>query len=539
MVSGKGVLSFIFVFLALCLQAQDNRYMVFFEDKQGTAFDISNPSAFLSERAVERRMRQGLQVAEQDLPVSGAYVDGVKSAGATVMHTTRWMNGVLVSCDEGTRAALESLPYVSSIEQVAPGGKPSASGRRKVSSRKSDSSESSESLVNANQLSLIGLDEMHAAGFTGEGIHIAVMDAGFPGVNTAPAFGHIFNDNRLIDTYDFVHDDPDVFVQSNHGTNVLSVIAGYIPDVYTGGAFGASFHLYITEDVSGEYRIEEYNWLFAAERADSAGADIISTSLGYNTFDDPAMNYEKSDLDGKTTVIARAAQWASERGMAVVVSAGNEGNNAWGIIATPADNENVLAVAATNANGVRSPISSVGPSADGRIKPDVGAMGIGVSVINPAGGLGMASGTSLAAPLVTGLLAGIWQKYPHLSSEALLEAVRSTASQAENPDNFLGYGIPNFRAVSNMLDWQPQDKPMIVAPNPVTDTLLIRPDDPEQESCIVEIISLQGQILSSQVASFDWIAQGFQADCSKLPAGMYFLRVRTGQEVYSFKVVKL
>lgn len=536
MVSGKGALSFVFLLIAFSLQAQDNRYMVFFKDKEGTTYSIDNPSEFLGARALERRVRQGLQVVEEDLPVSGVYLDGVKAAGASVMHTTRWMNGALVSCDEDIRADLEALPFVSRVERVAPGGKPSASGRRKVSSR---TTESGESLVTSNQLSLIGLDEMHAAGYTGEGVHIAVMDAGFPGVNTATAFGHIFEDNRLIDTYDFVHDDPDAFVQSNHGTNVLSVIAAYIPDVYTGGAYGASFQLYITEDVSGEYRIEEYNWLFAAERADSAGADIISTSLGYNTFDDPAMNYDKGDLDGKTTVIARAAQWASERGIAVVSSAGNEGNNSWKMITTPADNEYVLAVAATNANGVRSPISSVGPSSDGRIKPDVGAMGIGVSVVNPSGTLGMASGTSLAAPIVTGLLAGIWQKYPHLTNQALLDAVRTTASQADNPDNLLGYGIPNFQGVSNMLDWQPQDKPMIVAPNPVTDTLLIRPDEPEQETCVVEIISLQGQILSSQVATFDWVARGFQADCSKLPAGMYFLRVRAGQEVHSFKVVKL
>jgi serine protease AprX len=166
-------------------------------------------------------------------------------------------------------------------------------------------------------------------------------------------------------------------------------------------------------------------------------------------------------------------------------------------------------------------------------------MGVGVSVVNPSGNLGMASGTSLAAPIVTGLLAGIWQKYPHLSNLELLDAVRSTASQAENPDNLLGYGIPNFRAVSNLLDWQPQDKPMVVAPNPVTDTLVIRPDEPEDEKVVVEILSLQGQVLSSQEARFDWIARGFQADCSKLAAGMYLLRVRTGQEVYSFKVVKL
>lgn len=532
----RGAILILF-FAVFAAQAQDNRYMVFFKDRAGTSFSTSDPAEYLSTRAIERRNRQGLVVIEQDLPVNENYIQGIAATGADVVHATRWMNGVLVSCSDATLSALQSLPYVKSIELVAPGGKPSASGRRRTNARTTDTS---ETMITANQLSMLGIDEMHASGYTGEGVYIAVLDAGFPGVNTAAAFSHIFDDNRLVDSYDFVHDDPDAFVQSNHGTNVFSVIGGYVPDAYTGGAHDASFQLYITEDVSGEYRIEEYNWLFAAERADSAGVDIISTSLGYNTFDDPAMNYTKDDLDGITSVIARAAQWASERGIAIVSSAGNEGSNAWETITTPADNEGVLAVAATNSAGVRSPISSVGPSADGRIKPDVGAMGIGVSVVNPAGTFGTASGTSLAAPLITGLLAGVWQKYPQLTNSQLLEAIRSSASQAENPDFLLGYGIPNFKAIENKLDWLPQGQPMTVSPNPVTDTLVIRPDDPEKSAtCVVEILSLQGQVLSRQEVPFDWLRKGYEADCSKLAAGMYFLRVRSGEEVYSFKVVKL
>lgn len=533
----KGLILLMLCVPAFILNAQDNRYMVFFKDKAGSSYSISDPSAFLSARAIERRNRQGLVAITQDIPVNENYIQGVSATGASVVHATRWMNGVLVSCDEATLSSIQALPYVDRFEFVAPGGKPASSGRRRISAR---TTETGESLVTANQLSLLGLDDMHTSGYTGEGVYIAVLDAGFPGVNTAGAFSHIFEDNRMIDTYDFVHDDPDAFVQSNHGTNVFSVIAGYVPDAYTGGAYGASFQLYVTEDVGGEYRIEEYNWLFAAERADSTGADIITTSLGYNTFDDPSMNYSKDDLDGLTSVIARAAQWASDRGIAVVSSAGNEGSNSWETITTPADNESVIAVAATNSAGVRSPISSVGPSADGRIKPDVGAMGIGVSVVNPAGTFGMSSGTSLAAPLVTSLLAGVWQKLPHLQGRKLIEAVRLSASQAENPDFLLGYGIPNFQAIVNKLEWLPQDRPMTVSPNPTPDTVIIRPaDSTKATTCFVEILSLQGQVLSSQEVAFDWIRKGFEADCSKLAAGMYLLRVRTGEEVYSFKVVKL
>lgn len=533
-----GIIGILFL-LAFTLNAQDNRYMVFFKDKSGSAYSVSEPSEFLSPRAVERRQRQGLTTIPQDIPVNDTYIQGVSATGASVVHATRWMNGVLVSCDEATLASIRSLPYVADAELVAPGAKPSSSGRRRITSRMT---EAGESMVTANQLSMLGLSEMHTAGYTGEGVFVAVLDAGFPGVNTADPFSHLFADNRIVDTYDFVHDDPDAFVQSNHGTNVLSVIAAYVPDAYTGGAYGASFQLYVTEDVSGEYRIEEYNWLFAAERADSVGADIITTSLGYNTFDDPTMNYSKDELDGMTSVIARAAQWASDRGMAIVSSAGNEGSNSWETITTPADNENVMAVAATNSSGIRSPISSVGPSADGRVKPDVGAMGIGVSVVGPSGAFGSASGTSLSAPLITSLLAGVWQQYPQLSSRELLQAVRNSASQAENPDFLLGYGIPNYKAIVNLLEWQSQDRPMTVFPNPLTntDTVFIRPGDPaDATTCVVEILSLQGQVLSSQQVTFDWIRKGFAADCSKLTEGMYLLRVRTGTEVYSFKVVKL
>ncbi|HEY4655748.1 MAG TPA: S8/S53 family peptidase [Cyclobacteriaceae bacterium] len=527
----------IIYFLAFAAHAQDNRYLIFFKDKEGTTFSTSDPTAFLSERAVERRTRQRLVVIAQDLPVNPNYVQGVSSTGANVLHPTRWMNGVLVECDETMLAGIQALPYVDRVELVAQGSKPENSGRRRSTARSTDAG---ESLVTANQLSMLGIDEMHASGYHGEGVNIAILDAGFPGVNTAGAFSHIVDEDRLITTYDFVHDDGDVFVQSNHGTSVFSVIGAYIPDAFTGGAYGASFQLYITEDVASEYRIEEYNWLFAAERADSAGADIISTSLGYNTFDDPTMDYSKADLDGITSVIARAAQWASDRGIAVVSSAGNEGSNSWETITTPADNEYVLAVAAVTPGGVRSPISSIGPSADGRIKPDVAAMGIGVSVVNAAGNLSTSSGTSLSAPLITSLLAGVWQRYPGLTSGELMEAVRSSASQAENPDFLLGYGIPNFEAIVNKLDWEPQDRQLSISPNPVTDTLTIRPDDPSETStCFVEILSLQGQVLSSQEVEFDWIKKGFQADCSKLAAGMYFLRIRTGEEIFSFKVVKL
>ncbi|HEX5170567.1 MAG TPA: S8 family peptidase [Cyclobacteriaceae bacterium] len=525
--------------ITTCVQAQDNRYMVFFKDKTGTPYTISAPEQFLSARAIERRNRQGIAVNERDMPVVPGYVQAIKDLGVEVMYPTRWMNGVLVQCPSTSLPVIESLSFVQGTEFVAPGEKPFSSGRRKFNARKASASGDQPT---DNQLTMIGIPDMHDAGYHGEGMIIAVFDAGFEGVNTAEAFQPVFSEDRLNTTvsYDFVYDQPDVFRHDDHGTGVLSVIAGYVPDAFTGGAYKANYQLYVTEDVKSEYRIEEYNWLFAAERADSAGADIINSSLGYNTFDLSSMDYSKSDLDGQTAVVSKAAQLVSQRGMIVVCSAGNEGNNSWQLITPPADNKYVLAAAAVNSLGERSVTSSVGPSADGRIKPDVAALGVGVTIIKPSGSIGTSSGTSFSSPLIASLVAGVWQRYPDLKATEITNAIRSSASQANNPDVFLGYGMPNFKAVVNMLEWKPQEELLVVYPNPVVDTLTIRPRSPiEVSTCRVEVISLQGQTIADRQIEFDWLDRDFQTDFSDLASGMYFLRIWIDKQIFSYKLIKI
>ncbi|MBA4054558.1 MAG: hypothetical protein C0490_07595, partial [Marivirga sp.] len=339
---------------------------------------------------------------------------------------------------------------------------------------------------------------------------------------------------------DFVYNSDNVFQYDEHGTEVFSVIAAYQENNFTGGSYEANYQLYVTEDVNTEYRIEEYNWLFAAERADSAGVDVINSSLGYYDFDDTSMNYPKSAMDGKTTVITRAAQFAADRGIIVVCSAGNEGGIAWQIITAPADAEDVLAIASVNSTGQRSGSSSIGPAADGRIKPDVAAMGVNTSVIKPDGTTGSASGTSLSSPLVTSLVAGVWQRYPELSNKEIMDAIRSSASQAANPDNFLGYGIPNFKAIVNYLELTPQENVFEVFPNPIlTDTFTIKPFDPGQvTSCRVELVSSQGQVLYRADANFSWLNRTYTANLSQFVAGMYYLRIWWGDKRYVYKLVK-
>jgi subtilisin family serine protease len=448
------------------------------------------------------------------------------------------MNGVLVQCTSSLLPSIEALPFVDRTELVAPGQKPLSSGRRKFNSRKVSSQVEQPT---DNQLTMIGIHDMHQADIRGEGVTIAVLDAGFEGVNTAEAFQHIFTEGRINTdvSYDFVFDQSDVFRHDDHGTGVLSVMAGYVADAFTGGVYKATYQLYVTEDVGSEYRIEEYNWLFAAERADSSGVDIINSSLGYNTFDLSSMNYSHADLDGETAIVSKAAQLASQRGILVVASAGNEGNNSWQLVTPPADNQYVLSAAAVNSAGERSTTSSKGPSADNRIKPDVGALGIGVSIIKPSGSIGTSSGTSFSSPLIASLAAGVWQRYPDMTNMEITNAIRSSASQADNPDNLLGYGIPNFKAVVNLLEWKPQDELIIVFPNPVVDTLTIRPRSPvEITSCRVEVVSLQGQIIAERNIDFNWLDRNFQTDFSELASGMYFLRIWLDERIFSYKLVK-
>jgi subtilisin family serine protease len=522
------------------VSAQENRYMVFFKEKTGVPYDVSAPIEFLSQKAIDRRLKQSIDITEQDLPVNPAHVEGVRNAGASAFFTTRWMNGVLVHCDPGVLPALQTLEFVDRVELVAPGPEPSG-GRRSANLRRKNHHTGIET---ESQLRMIGIDRMQEADYKGQGVTMAVFDSGFPGVNVFPAFEHIFSGETFNDSvsYDFVHHSNDVFHYDDHGTQVLSVIAANIPDAFTGGAYEVNLQLYVTEDVPTEYRIEEYNWLFAAERADSAGVDIISSSLGYYDFDDASMNYTVAQMDGKTTVVSQAAQWAADRGILVIVSAGNEGTIAnWRIITAPADARDVLAIGGVNSSLQKNPSSSMGPTADNRIKPDLAALGAAVKVVNGNGQISTASGTSLSTPLISSLAAGVLQRYPDLTNKEVMDLLRKTASQAHNPDNLLGYGIPNFTSVVNYQENVPQTEVFEVFPNPlVDDTLTISPLDPEViDSWDIQIISAQGQILAKNTTTFNWLNRIYRADMSRMASGIYYIRVFSEQKRYTFKVVKL
>lgn len=520
--------------------AQVNRYLVFFKDKAGTSYETSAPLEFLSQRAVDRRIQQGLSITTADFPVNANYILGVRAAGANTFFATRWMNGVLVQCDVSLLPAIESLPYVDRVELVAPNERLLVGGRRRAELKTKEIKTASSTQF---QLQMLGLDEMHNAGHRGNEIVVAVFDGGFQGVDTAQPFQHIFDDDRMNLTVstDFVRNSNDVFQYDDHGTQVFSVIAAFQDGVFIGGSYEAEYQLYVTEDVSSEYRIEEYNWLFAAERADSAGVDVVNSSLGYYDFNDSGMNYSQSAMDGKTTVVSKAAQMLADRGVIVVCSAGNEGNVAWKLITAPADAKDVLAVANVNSAGLRAGSSSIGPAADGRIKPDVAALGVNTSVVKPSGALGSASGTSLASPLVTSLAAGVRQRYPQLSNIDIINAIRKSASQSSNPDNLLGFGIPNFTAVVNYIEQSHQENVFEVYPNPVTkDSITISPFDPNLvRSCKVEVVTSQGQTVYEASVKFSWANRTHTSYVTSLPSGVYFMRISWGDKRFTYRVVKV
>lgn len=519
------MLALLLLMLSVAVHAQ--QYMIFFTDKNNTAYSIDNPQAFLSERALARRAKNNVSVTEQDFPVNATYVQQLRDAGAVVQYTTRWMNGALVSCDASLLSALTALDFVSGYELVVP-----ASSGSRVTTIDKFEAENTTTTLNATQNNMLALDIMHADGYRGEGVVIAVFDGGFNNVNTGNAFTHIFNDSRFNAeaSFDFKGYSGNVFQYHHHGANVLSIIAAVRDGEYTGAAPNAEFQLYVTENVSYEYRIEEYNWLFAAERADSAGADIINSSLGYYYFDDPAMDYTKAQMDGETPVITRAAELAVQRGILVVTSAGNEGNNAWGIITAPADGEHVLAVGSITSSFAKSTFSSVGPTADGRIKPDVVAMGSGTTYISTAGTISTGSGTSYSAPIVTGLAAGLIQKYPELTVYQIMDTIKLKASQAANPDNQLGYGIPRYTDVITSIDTEPLQ--LKLYPNPVTDKLTIQGVDATVQLHIVNTMGVKQPVqalLENERVTVDF---------KSFAAGIYMITVQQGTRTKVFRVFK-
>ena len=438
-------------------QGTVRRHLVYFRDKTGTPYSVAQPQAFLSARAVARRSRQGIAVLPRDLPVNPAYVNQIRGLAGSprVLYTSRWFNAAVISCDSTTLIRITQLPTVRRAStlnrQLVAKPVPSSPVQVPVVVARGTQATRAQYGSAYRQNLQIGALAMHDAGFRGEGMHIAVFDAGFPGVNQISALQPLFLQQRLVSTRNFVDGGTSVYLRNPHGTNCLSAMAGNQTGFYIGTAPRASYSLCITEDTGSEHPVEEANWLAAAEFADSSGVDVISSSLGYTTFDPPSVSYTYADMNGRNAISTRAATMAARVGMLVVSAAGNEGDDPWHYISAPADADSIMSVGAVDSLGSHAFFSSYGPTADGRIKPTLAAMGFAASVLSANGSAFRGSGTSYACPILAGMAAGFWQANPTLTAQQVIAALRATASQANNPDNVLGYGIPNFLTAYNVL----------------------------------------------------------------------------------------
>ena len=470
--------------LFLCINnafAQD-RYVIHFANKNNSPYSINNPQQFLSQRAIDRRTKQGIVIDQSDLPVNPSYVTGVASTGAIVLNTSRWLNTATVQITNPAQLnMISALSYVSSVGNVGRYGH-QKNGNEKFADEKihtpviNNSSFLRTNSFNYGQASvqtqMISINALHDLGYAGEGMLIALLDGGFMDANIMPALDSVFANNQVIATWDFVSNDANVYDDNWHGASVFSCIAANVPGEMVGTAPHAQFLLLRSEDVNSEYIIEEYNYASAAEYADSAGADVIHSSLGYTTFDDPSQNHTYADMNGNTAPATIAADLAAKKGIIVTSSAGNEGNSQWNYISVPADGDSILAVGAVDQQAMYSSFSSNGPSADGRIKPDVAAVGGGTFLYMPFNpSVVQASGTSFSGPIIAGAAACLWQSWPSKKNMEIVQAIKRSANQYFNPDTLLGYGIPNFNTAYTVLSLGeinfPSNESLHVYPNPV------------------------------------------------------------------------
>lgn len=440
-------------------QIATNIYWVKFTDKANSPYSIDNPEEYLSARALERRARLGIEIDEYDIPVNPQYLQAVADCGAQLLNPSKWLNGVSVYTNsQSVVDAINALEFVETVRNCP--NYPEAQRDKEIWMENEMKTSGSPVMSRGYyggaeiQVNQLRVNELHDMGFDGTGIHIAVLDGGFISADVHPAFDNMRAEGRLLGIRDFVFGSESVYSQSTHGTSCLSTMAAYVPNTMVGTAPKASYYLFHTEDGEGENIVEEYNWVSGAELADSLGVDLCTTSLGYIDFDMPQWDHPVSHFDGHTAPMTIGAEIAVSRGMICTNSAGNEGDG-YCTLGIPADAEHIITVGAVDDQGYRADFSSVEPTYDGRIKPDVMAMGEGTYVAgNPQGWYGPyynGNGTSFSNPVLAGAVACLRQARPNASVQEICDAVRMAGNNANNPNSYDGYGIPDFVEALNLM----------------------------------------------------------------------------------------
>lgn len=558
----KRILGLLQLFLVSGLvQAQYDRHVVAFTDKAGTPYTFNNPSAYLSPRAIDRRTRYGISIDSTDLPVTPRYLDSIRSVpNVQVLNVSKWMNQVAIRTDDpAALAKIQSFPFVKTVNAVAPRLRPDLPPTRNKFDQETANgpafpfaARENGTDVNYgqtfNQVHIHNGEFLHDRGFQGQGMVIAVLDGGFSTYKTNPAFDSIRLNGQVLGEWDFVHNATNTDGFSGHGMNCLSTIAANRPGTMVGTSPQSKFWLFVTEDVSSEYPIEEHFWVCGAEYADSVGSDLISSSLGYQDFDDPSFDHLYAERDGKTTLITRAANLAAKKGMIVMNSAGNYGAQSSQIkfVSCPADGDSVVAVGAVNSAGNIAGFSSWGPNSAGKIKPNVSSVGQGTIIANGAGNPVGGNGTSFANPNMAGLVSCLWQAFPEFNNMKVIDALQKSAHKYTTPDDRFGYGIPNMRTAYYILK---ADKSRLqfgptgwfrAQPDPFTDQI-----DAEFISEISGEVRLYlrnglGTKLDSVILTTDSldVRQHSFTNLGGLPGGVYFVNYKTATKDTSISLTK-
>lgn len=535
------------------------KFQVVFSDKGRVEAQSLRANQYLSEASIERRKIQNIPIEYNDYPVNPEYITQLREKGYVILNKSRWFNSVSVYCDDSIAVAeIQKLPFVAEVRPVTKVLSSSREEHKLAEHQKNltrfrspvgkaSVQQNSSSLygVYKGQTEQIGLTTLHEMGFKGGDMTVAVLDAGFYNGDRIPFFDSLRRENRILGTRDFVQGNDSVYEDNAHGMSVLSCMAANIPGLAIGTAPHAQYWLLRTEDAGSEYIIEEDNWVAAAEFADSVGAWIINSSLGYTVYDDPQTSHAYSDLDGNTTRITRGADIAASKGILVVNSAGNSGDNSWRYIGAPADADSVLTIGAVDSLGNYASFSSQGPSADGRIKPNVSCTGQATWIVTGSGNLGRANGTSFSSPILAGAAACLWQAFPDASNMEIFKAIEQSAHQFDNPDYFVGYGIPNFTRAFGILKKARntdanRDSLLNVYPNPAVGSLVIDFYSATEQQIQISVTKLSGKRVQDQrVKVLPFYNNPIQFDFSRrMSSGNYIITVTNAAgQVFSRRIV--
>ncbi|MBT6164002.1 MAG: S8 family serine peptidase [Crocinitomicaceae bacterium] len=536
-------------------QTAPNRYWVQFEGKEQselaaghtTSFSVQEPERFLSDRALQRRANQSIVVTAHDLPIAPSYIAALAGIEEIqVILKSKWFNAVTVQLRDTTFdiTTLLDLPMVSAVKSVVQTG-----SKREPMIEAVDAPvvrtgvETTESYGQGwEPLVQLHGQWLHGLGFRGQGMWIAILDAGFENAEHLPIFERMRQEGRMRSGLDAMNSQGGLYAHHRHGTAVLGTIAGNLEDSLIGTAPESTFWLYRTEDAYSEYLIEEDYWVAAAEHADSIGVDLINTSLGYSQFDDSTMNHVYADLNGITTRISQATSWAAEKGMLCVTSAGNSGSAPWHFITAPADAEGILTVGAVDLSGEHAAFSGWGPTADGRVKPDVMALGVQAAYPFADGTIRNGNGTSFSSPILCGVAACLWQAFPEATAHDIRHAIISSAHLAAAPNDSMGNGIPDMRKAFKILDdngagqWEENahEKQLLLFPNPSRDGTIRWIYTGKEAPDLWRIRNARGQ-LTAEGSLPEWTTwnghhQGW-VSTTQDQAGIYFFQLLTGNRL--------